>query len=97
MEFLASLLVGKPFNILIIALLFLMGYGVMYATPLGQGRHQRPILIAGIAWGIYAIWEWLVLVQTPEANIRVDLLLIWPVLGIISLWAIIRSLPTKSS
>jgi hypothetical protein len=31
-------------------------------------------------WGVYAAWEWLVLVKTAEANIRVDILLIWPVL-----------------
>jgi hypothetical protein len=30
---------------------------------------------------------WLVLVKSPEANIRVDLLLIWPVVGLTTLWA----------
>jgi hypothetical protein len=31
------------------------------------------------------------MVRTPEADIRVDLLLIWPCVGLISLWAIIKS------
>jgi len=38
------------------------------------------------------MWEWLVLVATPEANIRFDLLLIWPVLAIVSIWALFRIL-----
>ncbi len=40
------------------------------------GCGYRPYL-----WLAYAAWEWLVLVRTPDANIRVDLLLIWPVIG----------------
>ena len=90
MEFLASLFVGQPLTIAVIGLLLLVAYGVISRLPLGRGRNLRPFLIAGIAWGIYASWEWLVLIRTPEADIRVDLLLIWPILAIISLWAIIQ-------
>jgi len=42
--------------------------------------------------GSYAGWEWLILVRTPEANIRVDLLLISPALAVLSAWAVYRSL-----
>jgi hypothetical protein len=28
--------------------------------------------------------------MTPEANIRVDLLIIWPILAILSAWALYR-------
>jgi hypothetical protein len=45
-----------------------------------------------VAWALYAAWEWLVKVRTPEANIRVDLLLIWPVLLIASLVALVKAL-----
>jgi len=38
----------------------------------------------------YAAWEWLVQIQTPEANIRADLLLIWLVLAVVSGWALFR-------
>jgi hypothetical protein len=34
----------------------------------------------------------LVRITTPEANIRVDLLLIWPILAILSAWAFFRAL-----
>jgi hypothetical protein len=39
----------------------------------------------------YAGWEWLVLVKSPEANIRVDLLLIWPVIELVTIWTFVRA------
>jgi hypothetical protein len=50
------------------------------------------LLLAAGGWLLYAAWEWLVLTKTPEANIRVGLLVIWPVLVILTLWALFRSL-----
>jgi hypothetical protein len=50
------------------------------------------LLVPTAAWVLYAVWEWLVVWRTPEANIRVDLLLIWPVLLILSIWFTIRAL-----
>jgi len=90
MRFLASLLVGKPFVIATIGVLFLVGFFAVRAQR--PSRSPRPLLIAAIGWGLYAIWEWLVLVKTPEANIRVDLLVIWPVIALISGWALYRAL-----
>ena len=91
MELLASLFVGKPLNILVLAVLFLAGYLVLRFTELGISRHPRALLIATTAWGLYAAWEWLVQIKTPEANIRVDLLVIWPVLAILSVWVLFRA------
>ena len=91
MELLTSLFVGKPLTILAVGVLFLAGYLVLRFTALGIARHPRSLLIAFIAWGLYAAWEWLVQVKTPEANIRVDLLMMWPVLAILSAWAIFRA------
>lgn len=92
MEGLASFFVGKPLNILAVAVLFLAGYLALRFTTLGGGRHLRWLLVALVVWVVYAIWEWRVLVRTPEANIRVDLLVIWPALAILSAWAVYRSL-----
>lgn len=92
MELLASLFVGKPPNILAVATLFLVGYLILRFTSFGAGRRPRALLLAAGAWTLYAVWEWLVQVRTPEANIRVDLILIWPVLAILSAWALFRSL-----
>jgi len=91
MEPLALLFVGKPLNILALAILFLAGYLALRFTALEISRHPRSLLIATIAWGLYAVWEWLVQIRTPEANIRVDLLVIWPVLAILSAWMLFRA------
>lgn len=91
MELFASIFVGKPLNILALAVLFLAGYLAIRFKTIGTARHHRLLLIASSAWGLYAAWEWLVQSQTPEANIRVDLLVIWPVLTILSGWAIFRA------
>jgi hypothetical protein len=91
MELLASLLVGKPQNILVVAIVFLAGYIVLRFAALGIDHNPRPLLIVSIAWGLYAAWEWLVQIKTPEANIRVDLLVMWPVLAILSAWALFRA------
>lgn len=90
MELLASLFVGKPLSILAMAAPFLAGYIALRFTALGTGRHPRWLLVAAGAWVLCAAWEWLVLLRTPEANIRVDLLVIWPALAILSVWALFR-------
>jgi hypothetical protein len=43
--------------------------------------------IAGLSWLAYALWEALVQWRTPEASIRIDLLLIAPWLLAITLAA----------
>jgi hypothetical protein len=89
---LASLFVGKPFNIAAVAVLFLAGGLVLRFAVAGPRRHPAALLVAAAAWTLYALWEWLVQARTPEANIRVDLLLIWPVLAILSAWMVLRAL-----
>ncbi len=90
MNFLSSLFVAKPLNILVVALFFLAGYLLLRFTELGAKRKPRSLIIASCAWGLYAAYELLVLIKTPEANIRVDLLVIWPALAILSIWALFR-------
>ena len=92
MEFLSSLFVGKPLNVLVFAAAFAVGHLALRLTALGAGRNARPLLVAAVAWALYAAWEWLVRVRTPEANIRVDLLVIWPAIAILSAWALFRAL-----
>ncbi|WP_271678923.1 hypothetical protein [Thermomonas mangrovi] len=52
---------------------------------------RRPALFAAACWGAYAGWEALVQWRTPEANIRVDLLLFIPVLAISAAWALLAA------
>ena len=91
MELFASLLIGKPLNILAVGALFLAGHLALRFAGSGIARSTRQTLIASAAWVLYAAWEWLVQIKTPEANIRVDLLVIWPVLAILSAWALYRT------
>lgn len=91
MEFMASLLVGSPLTILAVAGLFIAAFFLMRRSRFGTARHPSSLLVPAVAWAVYAAWEWLVLVKTPEANIRVDLLVIWPILLIISIWFTMRS------
>jgi hypothetical protein len=88
---LASLLVGKPLNILAVAVVFFAGNLLLQFSNIGPGRHPRSLLVVAGAWALYAAWEWLVLVRTPEANIRVDLLVIWPLVLIVSIWFTVRA------
>jgi len=91
MELFASLFVAKPQNILMMAFLFLAGYFTLRIGKFGIARNPRSLLITSIAWGLYASWEWLVQTKTPDANIRVDLIVIWPVLASISAWGLFRA------
>ena len=60
-------------------------------TATALGWSPTPLLTAAMTWGLYAAWEWLVQIKTPEANIRVDLLVMWPVLAILSVWMLFRA------
>lgn len=91
MKVLASFFVGQPLHILIIALIFGVGFLVTRFTDLGSERHPLALLVVVVAWAVYAAWEWLVITRTPEADIRVDLLLVWPLVFLVTLWFTIRA------
>lgn len=84
--------VAHPERIFAVATALLVMFGV-----LGYTRDRWPWLLlwATGLWTVFAIWEWLILVQSPEANIRVDLLLIYPVLLFTTLWALWAGLRSR--
>ena len=84
-------LIQQPAHILLIAAINLALWAAGRATVLRTVPKSNVLWVPTVAWLAYAGWEWLVLVQTPEANIRVDLLLIWPVIGLATLWALVRA------
>lgn len=90
MDLLATLFVGKPLNILIVAVVFILLYLIIKLLVNSDSLHSTPFLVIATVWGVFAAWEWLVITQTPEANIRVDLLVIWPLLAILMLWQFVR-------
>lgn len=92
MEALGSLFVQQPANIVFVAGAFFVASAVLRNTPLAPGRRPRALLVPAFAWSLYAVWELVVLVRTPEANIRVDLLIIWPLLLGVSAFYTLRGL-----
>lgn len=54
--------------------------------------HQHALLIPATAWGLYAIYEFAVNRATPEADIRVDMLLILPILLVATIVGIVLAL-----
>lgn len=69
---------------------------ILLALFLGLGLNRRrwswPLLWATGLWIAFAIWEWMV----READIRVDLLVIYPVLLVATLWSLWAGLyPTR--
>lgn len=90
---LAELFVGRPLNILLVAVALLAGQLVVCRWC----RHSRGLLLSGGAWSIYAAWEWLVQARSPQANITVDLLLIWPALALVTTWGLCRAVKTAAT
>lgn len=90
-EGLAALLVQQPGNILVVASCHFALWLLCHLTVMRDAPRANVLWIPGVLWLAYAAWEWLVLVKSPEANIRVDLLLIWPLIALVTLWAMIRT------
>lgn len=88
MQLLAALLIGHPWRIFLVGATFLAaGFGLRAKSG---ALPPRAVLVTAALWFLYAGWEWLVVLRTPDADIRVDLLVMWPTLAVASLWAIYR-------
>lgn len=78
--------IAYPWVILLPAFLYLLMY---------RHHRQQAALWAAIAWAVYLPYEWAMhtrILCSGECNIRVDLLLIYPILLALSLTAIRRYL-----
>ena len=63
-----------------------------------QVRRHRLIAVAALMWTAYLVYESLMrwrILCTGECNIRVDLLLIYPVLGLMSVVAVVYGLKRR--
>ena len=84
-------LVQQPMHILGLASIYFVVWIVLRFGKIRITRHANAILVPAVFCLIYVAWEWLVLIKSPEADIRVDLLLIWPIQTILTIWALIRT------
>jgi hypothetical protein len=79
--------VQHPLRVAGLAVAYLVIWGIVRAT----GNPRNALLVPAFFCLAFAAWEGLVTARSPEANIRVDLLLIWPVLGLLTLWALFNT------
>ena len=84
-----GIFINWPFLALVLAVVF----GMLYF------RCRRPVvLVATLAWFAYFPYEQamkLRILCSGECNIRVDLLLFYPILAVLTLWAIIAFFKTS--
>jgi hypothetical protein len=85
-EAFTNFFVGQPLVQLSIGVIFLIAY---YLTKSNPTLRAKALLTPAILWLAWAAWEWGILRFTPEANIRVDLLIILPLALIVSIVAVI--------
>ena len=78
MNFLTNLLVAKPLSIFGIACIFFIGY--LIVRNFSHQHSAKYLGLTSILWLLYALWEFWVQFKTPQADIRIDLLIIWPVI-----------------
>jgi hypothetical protein len=90
-EVLARALVAHPLDIFEVAVLHFGVWAGITMTVMRGSPKGNVMWVPALLWLVYAAWEWVVGAVTPEANIRVDLLLIWPLIAIVTLWAVVRT------
>jgi len=76
---LMPLFIGQPWLAAVIAV------GLFWAW---RWRRRTIVLVAAVSWLVYALHEYL-LFRKGGSDMRVDLLLIYPVLAVLTVWAII--------
>jgi hypothetical protein len=90
MDELSRFLVNQPLHVLLVSSVYWLLWIVLRFLKIGAIHHPNALLVPAVFALMYAGWEWLVTVKTPEADIRVDLLLIWPLQAMLTLWALIK-------
>ena len=91
LQTITSALIQKPLNILAFAAALAACWALLrFGAALGA-RRPNALLAPVVGSILYASWEWLVMTRTPEANIRVDLLVIWPALFFLTVWSLFRA------
>jgi hypothetical protein len=84
--------VHHPLRLLVIAVFFLLLWAGRRQSRGQAGRGRNALLVPFAFFTVFAAWEWLVMTRTPEADIRVDLLLIWPAALVVVVWSLVRTL-----
>jgi hypothetical protein len=84
--------VHHPLRLAGIAGAFLLVWLALRRLSDTPANRIRPLLYPAAFFLAFAAWEWLVTTRSPEADMRVDLLLIWPAAVVVAFWALVRLL-----
>lgn len=76
-------------NPALIALISGIFFGAYLLLRGNTALRSRALLVPATAWLLWAVWELAITLFSPEANIRVDLLLVIPVVLIAAAYDII--------
>lgn len=80
---------GHPERSFVIAGLFLLLYVVsLYYQRAGRQVTPKHMLTPTVAWAVFGLFE--LMAMADQSNIRIDLLLTWPLVCILSLVALVR-------
>ncbi len=84
-----STLITNPALLLIIGLLFFAAY-LLLRSRAGSNLRPRALLWPGLAWTLWAAWEFAMTRFSPEANIRIDLFVIIPLVLLVSIFGSVQ-------
>ena len=94
---LSRFFVQQPLHILGVAGSCVLVWAVLRFGKIAAVPRANALLLPAAAWLAYALREWLVLDKTPETNIRVDLLIIWPVMLVFTVWSVFEAWRSRTS
>lgn len=89
METIGRLFVQNPAGLALVSGIFFAAYLLVRTRTLVT--RPNAFLWIALVWALWAIWELAILRFTPEADIRVDLLLIIPAALIVSIAGLIMA------
>jgi hypothetical protein len=89
--------VHQPLRLAALAVPFILTWLVLRRGSGSRAVRSRAALYPAGFFLAFAAWEWLVMWRSPEADIRVDLLVIWPVAVIIAIRALLRIFAGRSN
>jgi hypothetical protein len=90
-----AVFVQHPERSALVAVLFLAIW-LLVRGRRGPRRRASALLLPAAAWGLYAGWEWTLTRWSPTADIRVDLLVIIPLLCLATLLGIVMALRERA-
>jgi hypothetical protein len=90
-----AVFVQHPERSALVAVLFLAIW-LLVRGRRGTRRRASALLLPAAAWGLYAGWEWALIHWSPAANLRVDLLVIIPLLCLATLLGIVMALRERA-